>query len=273
MKYGTLLRLASVSEAKAKMQLLIDNGMDSCQLVYKPAVYTMEDADAIRAAADETGIEISAQFCGFRDPFAAGRNAAFVNNGVNSPLFGALRMEYLISAIPFVKRLGITDVIIHSGYIPNDPFSDSYRLMLGAITTIAGNLKANGLNLLLETGTDSPISMLRIIEEAGTGNIYVNLDTGNLIMYGYGNPVDALVTYGKYVRNTHFKDGLPPTVPGQLGAEVKLGTGHVDFVRVVKMLKELGYDRYVTIEREISGDEQARDIREAVAYIRTLFNN
>ena len=34
----------------------------------------------------------------------------------------------------------------------------------------------------------------------------------------------------------------------------------MDFPNVVVMLKELGYDRYVIIEREIGGEEQTRDI-------------
>ena len=129
------------------------------------------------------------------------------------------------------------------------------------------------MNLLFETGTESPIALLRLIEEAGTENLYVNLDTGNLIMYGYGNPVDALTTLGKYVRNTHFKDGLPPTVPGKLGSEVKYGTGNVDFPRVVRLLKELGYDRFITIEREITGEQQGKDITDALTQIRRLWND
>jgi len=41
---------------------------------------------------------------------------------------------------------------------------------------------------------------------------------------------------------------------------------------VVSLLKDLQYDRFITIEREISGDQQAKDITEALAWIRSLWN-
>jgi sugar phosphate isomerase/epimerase len=102
--------------------------------------------------------------------------------------------------------------------------------------------------------------MLRCFEEVGTGNLYVNLDTANLILYGKANPVDALDVFGKYVRNLHAKDGFYPTNGHELGAECRLGDGKVDFKGVLTKLHELGFDRYITIEREISGEQQAKDI-------------
>ena len=274
MKYGTLIRLADPRDAEPKMRQLRECGLDCCQLVYKPERYEAEDAEIIKEASLKTGVEISAQFCGFRDQYATwNTKSGFLTNGINSPLFAESRLAYLLSAIPFIKKLGITDMIIHAGFIPNNPFDDSYGRMLSAMTMLCGHLKNNGLNLLLETGTDSPISMLRLIEEVGTGNIYVNLDTGNLIMYGYGNPIDALHTYGRLVRNTHFKDGLPPTVPGALGKETEIGSGNVDFKKVISILKSLGYDRYITIERELSGGNQSDEIIRALSYIRDIWDN
>jgi sugar phosphate isomerase/epimerase len=101
-----------------------------------------------------------------------------------------------------------------------------------------------------------------------TGNVFVNLDTGNLIMYGYGNPCDAVITIGKYVRNVHAKDGVPPTDPYKIGEEKAIGKGVVDFKRFFALLKETGYDRFVTIEREIEGEEQKRDIENGFAYLK-----
>lgn len=272
MKYGTLVRIASPAEAADKFNALRNAGMDACQLVYKPEKYDISEAAVIRKAADDAGIEISAQFCGFRDANCVwDTKFDFVNCGINSPIYGAARIEYLLSAIPFIKALGITDMIIHPGFIPNNPFTDSYTRMLAAVHLLGTKLKAEGLNLLFETGTESPISLLRLIQDTGLDNLYINLDTANPIMYGYGNPVDALYTFGKYVRNLHFKDGLPPTIPGKLGPEVAIGKGHVDFPKVVSMLKDLGYDRFCIIEREIGGDEQKRDILNAFNYIKELF--
>lgn len=270
MKYGTLIRLSSAETAREKFENLRKNGMDSCQLVYKPPVYCLEDADIIRQQAEESGVEISAFFAGFRDTYSMWDCFYdYINSGINSPRFGAERLSYLLSALPFVQRLGVTDMIIHAGYVPDNPFEDGYTSMRSAVALLARHMKKYGLNLLFETGQESPVTLLRLIQDVGYDNLFVNFDTGNLILYGFGNPVDALTTIGKYVRNTHFKDGLPPTEPG-LGLEVKIGTGNVDFPKVVKLLKELGYDRYITIERELGG-QQSKDILEALKYIRQLW--
>jgi len=271
MKYGTLVRLAAAEEARGKFETLRENGMDACQLVYKPETYLEAEAELIRQAAQDNGIEISAFFAGFRDTYTGWDcYYDFINSGINSPVFGGERIAYILSALPFIQRLGVTDVIIHGGYVPNNPFETGYTAMAAAVSLLARHLKAYGMNLLFETGQESPVTLLRLIRDVGYDNLYVNLDTGNLILYGYGNPVDALTTFGKYVRNVHFKDGVPPTAPG-LGREVKIGTGNVDFPKVVRMLKDLGYDRYTIIEREISGPQQGQDILESLEYLRGLW--
>ena len=101
-------------------------------------------------------------------------------------------------------------------------------------------------------------------------NLFINFDTGNLILYGYGNPVDAAYTFGKYVRNMHAKDALPPRDPRKLGKEVEIGTGFVDFAKVFRLLTEVGYDRYVIIEREIGSGDQAASIAKAMGYLKEI---
>ena len=98
------------------------------------------------------------------------------------------------------------------------------------------------------------------------------MDTGNLVLYGKGDPVDALDVIGKYVRSIHAKDGLFPTNPRQLGREVAIGTGRVDFARVISRLVELGYRGAISIEREISGSRQEADIRQAKTFLEDVIN-
>lgn len=275
MKYGTLVRipvsddLAAVCEEKfAHMEAA---GMDACQLVYKPEVYVMEDADIIKEAADRHHIEISAQFCGFIDGMHLwDTHYDYYLAGINSPIIGETRMKYLFSAIPFLKRLGVTDMVVHAGFMSPNPFSEGYSKMLACVRLLGGELLKHGMNLLFETGGESPITMLRLIQDYGLGNLYVNLDTANLIMYGFGNPVDALYTYGKYVRNIHAKDGMPPTDPRKCGKEVPVGTGYVDFDRFIKDLMAYEYDRYIIVERELGGEEQDREIAKTLDYMKTL---
>lgn len=275
MKYGTFVRIPEGADIQAvcdeKFAEIKAMGLDSCQLVYKPAVYNLSDADIIRESAEKHGIEISAQFAGYRDTYTKFDNFFdFHNAGLNSPAFRESRTKYVLSVIPFMKRLGVTDMIVHSGHVPNNPFEREYSEMVCSVRIIADELKKNGMNFLFETGGESPISLLRLIGDIGLDNVFINLDTGNIIMYGFGNPVDALYTYGKYVRNVHAKDGLPPTDPRKIGKEVNIGEGHVDFEKVFSMLHDIGYDRFITIEREIRDGAQAEEIARSMKYLKGL---
>ena len=79
-------------------------------------------------------------------------------------------------------------------------------------------------------------------------------------MYGKANPVDALDVFGEYVMEIHGKDGCYPTDGHALGAEMPLGQGKVNYPAFIAKLKEVGYQGDITIEREISGEEQKKDI-------------
>jgi sugar phosphate isomerase/epimerase len=98
----------------------------------------------------------------------------------------------------------------------------------------------------------------------------VNFDLANLILYGKANPVDAIELIGPYVQGIHAKDGLWPTNPRELGEEVPIGKGKVNFPLIITRLKEMNYRGAVTIEREISGTQQAEDVRAAKAYLEKL---
>ena len=269
MKFGTLIRLKQPADCTVAFEKVRAMGLESCQLVFKPQNYCLDDARFIKAQAEKVGVEISAFFAGFQDDFTAWEiKYDYMNAGLNSAAFGENRLKYVISALPFVKELGVEDVIVHAGFVPNNPFAPEYASLLCMVRLLAERAKKLGLNILLETGGESPVSLLRLIQEVDTGNVFVNLDTGNLIMYGYGNPCDAVITIGKYVRNVHAKDGVPPTDPYKIGEEKAIGKGVVDFKRFFALLKETGYDRFVTIEREIDGEEQKKDIENGLDYLK-----
>ena len=106
--------------------------------------------------------------------------------------------------------------------------------------------------------------------DVGLDNQGVNFDLANLILYGKANPVDAIELLGPYVQGIHAKDGLWPTNPKELGEEVPIGKGKVDFPRIIARLKELDYRGAVTIEREVSGPQQVEDVRAAKSYLEKL---
>jgi sugar phosphate isomerase/epimerase len=111
------------------------------------------------------------------------------------------------------------------------------------------------------------VTLLRAIEDVAMDNLGINLDPANLILYGKGNPVDALDVIGKYVAGVHAKDGLYPSDGRALGCEVPLGEGKVNFPVLIPKLCRLGFRGALTIEREISGPQQVRDIRRGKKFL------
>ena len=190
--------------------------------------------------------------------------------GLVPPEYREGRIEDLCNGADFAKKLGVKNVATHMGFIPENPYDPQFEPFCDAVRVVAEHLKKNGQYLLFETGQETPVTMLRCFEKVGMDNLGVNLDTANLILYGKANPVDSLDVFGKYVMNLHAKDGRYPTNGQSLGAETKIGDGKVDFYGVLKGLKELGYDGYVTIEREISGEKQTEDIRFAKKYLEDI---
>ncbi len=180
------------------------------------------------------------------------------------------RIAHIKKASDFAKQCGIAAVQTHCGFIPENPNDPVYKETVTAMRDVAGYCKRNGQNFRYETGQETPIALVRAIQDVGLDNQGVNFDLANLILYGKANPVDAIELLGPYVQGIHAKDGQWPTNPRELGQEVPIGKGKVDFPRIIGRLKELNYRGAVTIEREISGPQQAEDVRAAKAYLEKL---
>jgi len=182
----------------------------------------------------------------------------------------AARVMHIKEASDFAAQCGITAVQTHCGFIPENPNDPTYKETVTAIREVAAYCKRYGQNLRYETGQETPITLVRAIQDVGLENQGVNFDLANLILYGKANPVDALELLGPFVQGIHAKDGLWPTNPRDLGEEVPIGKGKVDFPRIIARLKEMDYRGAVTIEREISGPQQMADVRAAKVYLEKL---
>lgn len=190
--------------------------------------------------------------------------------GIVPRTYRAQRIEKIIKYSDYAKQLGIPAVRIHVGFIPENPNEILYHEVIEALKQIVDHCKSNGQDFLYETGTETPVTLLRTFEDVGFDNQGANLDTANLILYGKANPLDALDVIGKWVKNMHAKDGLHPTNPRDLGQEVAIPHGLVNFPKIFARLKELNYQGPVTIEREISGPQQIEDVKRERDYLLKL---
>jgi len=186
------------------------------------------------------------------------------------PAYRFERIEALKTGADFALKIGVKDVVTHVGFIPENPVDPEYLGVVNAVRYVAEHCKRNGQYFLFETGQETPVTLKRIIQDVGLDNLGINLDPANLLLYGRANPVDALDVFGEYVRGVHAKDGQYPTDGRNLGEEKPLGQGRVNFPLLIERLKQLSYKGAITIEREISGEQQIKDIQDAKEMLEKL---
>ncbi len=238
-------------------------GINSCQIcIWNVDIFKSDEhAEKIKAAIAETGINVSSLWAGWTGPCEWNFTAGPDTIGLVPVAYRFTRLSELKSASDFAEKIGVKQVVTHVGFIPENPSATEFNGTVAALRNLCGYMKKKGQYFLFETGQETPITLLRTIEAIGTGNLGVNLDTANPILYGKANPVDALDVFGKYVMDTHIKDGFYPTNGMYLGHEARAGDGKANIPEVVrKLIVEYNYEGPFTIEREISGEQQTADI-------------
>lgn len=271
MKLGVMVHLSkNVYEDFKKVH---DMGFTTCQLCcWEESMFTEEFTQLVNKAVADNNIEITAFWCGWQGPkvwdFYSGPNTL----GLVPEAYRYARMKNLIKGADFAKKIGVVDVVTHVGYIPENPNDPNYKGVLEAVKYVAEYLKNNNQYFLFETGQETPITLKRLIEDIALDNLAINLDPANLLLYGKGNPVDALDIFGEYVRGVHAKDGEYPTNGKYLGEEKAIGEGRVNFEALISKLKKLGYTGALTIEREISGEQQIKDILRGKKFLEEIID-
>lgn len=262
------------------IQLAGEMGFDGIQIYattgeFSPAVLTSARKAEIRALLQEERLTISA-LCGDMGGYG------FQIAGDNPE-----RIEKTERIIDLAAEFGVPVVTTHIGVIPADKAHPRYAVMLDAMRRCGAYAAARGVTLAIETGPEKASVLWAFIEDTD-GGVGVNLDPANFVMVTGQDPVEAVELLGGYIVHTHAKDGvmLRQTDPqiiydcfarGGIEAlnvadyflETPLGEGHVDFPRYIEALRRVGYDGYLTIERE-TGDRPAEDIRKAFDMLKSL---
>ena len=269
LRLGVITGLAEGPDEEFKK--IHDLGLPTCQVAcWDPAGYTEELIRKLRAASEKHSIEITTIWSGYPGPATWNFTEGPSTIGFVPPKYRAMRVDALKKAAEFAAACGVSSITTHAGFIPENPADPLYKGTVEALAEVARHCLAQGIGFNFETGQETPITLLRVIKDIGTGNLGINLDPANLLMYGKANPVDALDIFGLYVKGVHAKDGDYPTEPNSLGVEKPLGQGRVNFPVLVSKLKSFGYTGALTIEREISGPQQITDIKMAMQILEPL---
>jgi sugar phosphate isomerase/epimerase len=185
--------------------------------------------------------------------------------------------------VDFAAELGVPSFACHIGFVPEGKSHPDYTAVRDIVRRVCDYTAQYRMTFALETGQEPAQVMKAFIEDVGRDNLRINFDPANLILYGTGDPIEALAVLAPWVASVHVKDGNwpSPDKPGSLGTEMPLGKGAVGIDRFVAKLREIGYSGPLTIEREVSleqamddrhkeGLSHLADIRNAIALLETL---
>lgn len=261
-------------EVDAEFDQVARLALPTCQLAcWRPQILSEALAEKVVAASRRTGVRVSSLWAGYSGPVKWNFTQGPRTIGLVPDEHRGYRTEELLRAADFARAIGAPSITTHVGFIPDDPDDHRYGPMIESLQRVIGRCGELGLGFNYETGQETPVTLLRTIEDVGLPGQGVNLDPANLILYGKANPVDALEVIGRYIAGVHVKDGMYPTNGRELGHETPVGRGRVDFRALLRGLWQLGYRGPLTIEREISGPQQEADIRESLGLLRAMFGD
>src|SRR5262245_34604718 len=160
------------------------------------------------------------------------------------------------------SRLGLRLVTFHAGFLPHDESDPEFEKLQHRIRLVADLFAAKGVELAFETGQETATTLNAFLEKLGRPNVGVNFDPANMILYDKGDPIGALRTLGRWVKQCHLKDANRTRTPGTWGEEVVVGTGQVDWIAFFQTLRDIGFAGDCCIERE-AGSQRVADIRAA----------
>jgi len=173
----------------------------------------------------------------------------------------------------FAAALGVGGIACHIGFVPEDTTHPDYIAVREMVRRVADHAAKHGQTFALETGQEPAHVLQRFLKDVDRTNVGINFDPANMILYGTGDPIEALKVLGPHVLSVHAKDGdWPPAGhPDALGSERPLGHGSVNIPNFVKALKEIGFRGPLNIEREAEEQqERISDIRKAVRRLNLL---
>jgi sugar phosphate isomerase/epimerase len=219
----------------------------------------------------EAGIKLTVVFCGFAGESYASIAEVERTVGLAPEATCEERLQECKQIAQFAQELQVNVIGLHLGFIPEAVNSKTFKRLIRVTRELCDYCEKNGQWLHLETGQEKAVVLLDFIQQVDRVNLAVNFDPANMILYGAGEPISALRLLGHRVKSVHCKDAKWSAYPGkEWGAEVLQGRGDVNWEAFFVTLNDLDYRGPLTIEREITGEEQLEDIKKAVVFVNNL---
>ncbi|MFN0132662.1 MAG: sugar phosphate isomerase/epimerase family protein [Phycisphaerales bacterium] len=244
-------------------------GLSAVQIALDPIRERLWDEARTREILRESRIEIvSGMMCMAGEDYST-LETIHRTGGVRMEATWAGNLEAARANSEVARRLGLRLVTFHAGFIPNERAHPERGTILSRVRQVVDAFLARGCAIALETGQETAETLEVFLRDAARPGLGVNFDPANMILYGMGDPIEALRRLSGVVRQVHIKDAVPTRVQGTWGLEKAVGQGAVDWRVFLATLRETGQAANLMIERE-DGDDRLRDVRAAVAYLREL---
>lgn len=251
----------------AAIRRVKSTGVDCGQMGIPPEMSVEGAASAWKAALQSEGFTLATIFAAYEGESYADIPAVQRTVGFVPPATRNQREARTRAISDFAAELGVGSIACHIGCLSED------LAVLETVRRVADYAARNHQTFALETGQEPAHALLSFLMDVARPNVCINFDPANMILYGTGDPIEALGVLAPYVVSVHCKDGDWPGSPGALGREQPLGEGRVGIERFVTRLREIGYEGALNIEREsVDPDQWIRDVSSAAALLRRLLD-
>lgn len=259
------LQVKSIPELK---RLLATLGTDVVQIACgDPHHAAWAEGDAMPAAATAAGFRLTGAMLGFPGEDYTTPRTIQETGGFGDPALRAERLDRLAWALARTRELGLTDLMLHAGFLP-EPGDPDRPAFLDTLRKASALAAAKGVTLAFETGQETADLLALTLGDLKCDNLKVNFDPANMLLYDKGDPIRAVEVLAGHIRSVHVKDANRPTTPGTWGEEVPLGQGQVDVKAFVRKLKQVGYAGPLCVEREVGDQEgRLRDVAHGIRYV------
>jgi sugar phosphate isomerase/epimerase len=260
------LQVKSIPELKRLLDRL---GVDVVQIACgDPHHAAWEEGDRLPEVARQAGFRMTGAMLGFPGEDYTTPQTIQKTGGFGDPATRAERLERFQWALDRTRALGLSDLMLHAGFIP-EPRQPDRKPFLDTLLKVSDLAKAKGITIAFETGQETADLLRLTLDELKCPNLKVNFDPANMLLYDKGDPLRAVEILGPDIRSVHVKDGNRPTVPGNWGEELPLGQGQVNIRQFVKALQKVGYRGPLCIEREVGNREQrVVDIAHGIRFLK-----
>lgn len=244
-------------------------GVDAVQLHLDPLRTGAWSEEGTLRALAKAGVEIRSGMMGMEGEDYTTLETIRVTGGVRPSGTWMANLAAARGNAALARRLGLGLVTFHAGFLPHEQRDPERGVLLARLGELADVFADQGVRVGFETGQESAETLWGVLEALARPTVGVNFDPANMILYGMGDPVEALARLAPRVLQVHVKDALAPKTRGTWGEEVAVGTGQVDWREFFRVLRQAAPRVDCMIERE-AGETRVTDMAAARTLVERL---